>query len=118
MSDSYPHIADSCTAHQLRLYTASLAAHARGAGSNGQATGGAGASGVQWKEGQSSRMRWRGAGVRDLGDRLTKEKFNTCVADTPHNSPYNDEKGEGACGRIARDRLLQRKDTWVSRAFV
>lgn len=40
-------------------------------------------------------MRWRGSGVRDLGDRLTKERYNACVASTPHDSLTMMKKGGG-----------------------
>ncbi|KAF1924658.1 uncharacterized protein M421DRAFT_273816 [Didymella exigua CBS 183.55] len=69
----------------LRLCTAAYW-RARGAGSNGQATGGAGASRARGAAGESSRECGRGSGVRDLGDRLTEERFNACVAALQHNS--------------------------------
>lgn len=83
---SYPHIAGSVTAHDLRLCQApgrgrrQRASHGRRGASRvrGRVPGGAG----------------ERSGVRDLGDRLTEERYNACGARTPSQLDiFQDRRG-------------------------
>lgn len=98
-SDTYPHIAGSCTALPCVSVSAYQTRAQAAPGSNGHATGGAGAARAQ---AQSQRgvpgECGRGAGVRDLGDRLTEERYNACDAALRHDS--FEKEGERGC--IAR----------------
>lgn len=95
MSDSYPHIAGSCTAHRCVSNTAALTERARGAGSNGQATGGAGASGAQRREVpeyQDALERIRRKGPRGQTD---QRKIQRMRRKHTARLAYDDEKTRG-----------------------
>lgn len=82
-SDTYPHIAGSCTALSCvsALHTG---LRTRGAGVQRASHGRSGrVARVKQVQAEFQDSRWRGAGVRDLGDRLTEERYNACGAATP-----------------------------------
>jgi len=118
MSESYPHIAGSCTARSLRLYTASLNKHARGAGVQRASHGRSGRVARTSKGNAQFQGTLERTGRKGPRGQTDQREIQPCVATTPHNSRLTmKKKAEGECGRITQDRLLQKEIHGCSRAL-